>query len=373
MAVSLADFPSPYIPPKLPISNIVNALSTDKELLKECFVAGKALSEFIGYLHNLPNPQILITALTVQEAVESSRIEGTIATIEDVLKNEPQSDIIKNDIKEISNYVQAIRYAFEEFREKKVKISKNMICALHQVLLSDNVRGANKTPGAFKIEQNFVPNHKIGNFTPLPPILTEEYIENLVEYMNIADEISHLIAIAIIHAQFEMIHPFKDGNGRIGRLLIPLYLFIKGEIPYPVFYISRYLSQNDDLYKECLFFLSAKDNTSEHVNAWRNWLSFFFQGIIIESKRHINSAEKIITLYKEMIETVKKTDEISIINILFNELNVTPNGIIEQTNLPKTTVYKTLNALTKQGYLIKVGSPRKSQFIFKKIVDYLDN
>lgn len=372
MKISASDFPSPHIPDKLPIDTIIQKLTSEKDFLRTCLNAGQALSEFIGYLHNLPNPDILITALTIQEAVESSRIEGTMATIEDVLHNEPTTENIKNDIKEISNYIAAIHYAFHEMRNKDIRISKYMICSLHQLLLSENVRGANKTPGAFKTEQNYIPNHKAGNFTPLPAYLTDEYIENLVNYINDADEVSDLIAIAIIHAQFEMIHPFKDGNGRIGRLIIPLYLFIKGRIPYPVFYISRFFSENDDEYKESLLGISKYHNTKLDIQGWKTWFLFFFKGIIIESKRHIESAEKIIKLYKDMIEEVNKTDEIAIIDAIFNKLRVTPSQIIDETHLPKTSVYRALSHLTKMGYLTRVGTPRKSQYIFTKLIIALE-
>lgn len=372
MKISASDFPLPHIPDKLPIDTIIQKLTSEKDFLRICLNADQALSEFIGYLHNLPNPNILITALTIQEAVESSKIEGTMATIEDVLHNEPASEDIKNDIKEISNYITAIHYAFYEMRDKNIKISKYMICSLHQLLLSENVRGANKTPGAFKTEQNYIPNHKAGNFTPLPPYLTDEYIENLVTYINNADEISTLIAIAVIHAQFEMIHPFKDGNGRIGRLLIPLYLFIKGRIPYPVFYISRFFLENDDEYKESLLGISKCHNVNKDIDGWRNWLVFFFKGIIVESKRHIESAERIIKLYKDMIEEVNKTDEIAIIDAIFNKLRVTPSQIIDETHLPKTSVYRALAHLTDMGYLTRVGSPRKSLYIFTKLIIALD-
>lgn len=369
----IRDFPTPHIPPKLPITNVIDQLIPSKTFLKNAINGGSSLSRFIGYLQNIPNPTILISALTVQEAVLSSKIEGTIATIEDVINNTPSTDIIKNDIKEIENYIIAIQYAFAEFKEKDISITKNMICALHKVLLSDNVRGASKAPGQFKTEQNYIANKVLGNFTPLPPYLTEEYIENLVDYINSANEITHLIAIAIIHAQFEMIHPFKDGNGRVGRLLIPLYLFIKGSIPYPVFYISRYFAANDNKYKECLHNISQADiNSPDYYQAWEDWISFFLAGVEEESSLHIQSAKNIISLYKEMIEHVKKTEHIQIIDFIFDKLRATPSDIIRHTQLGKTAVYSTLNLLTDLGYLSKIGSPRKSIFIFTKLVDILE-
>ena len=253
-----------------------------------------------------------------------------------------------------------------------MKINRTLICGLHQILLSDNVRGAGKTLGTFKTEQNYIPNHILGNFTPLPPVLTHEYMDNLIDYINSSSEISQLIAVAIIHAQFEMIHPFKDGNGRIGRLLIPLFLYLKREIPFPVFYISRFLSENDDTYKSCLFNISKKQNSDQFISAWKAWLTFFFEGIITESARHIASAEKIIALHKEMIETVNRTDEIAIIDILFQKLTITPKEVIEATSLNRSAVYRTLNMLSEKDFIIRTGSPRKSQYIFKKILSALN-
>lgn len=369
----IRNFPNPHIPPKLPITNVTNYFLSNKTFIQSAINGDSSLSRFIGYLQNIPNPTILISALTMQEAVLSSKIEGTIATIEDVLNNTPSTDIIKNDIKEIENYITAIQYAFAEFKEKDISITKNMICALHKVLLSDNVRDASKTPGQFKTEQNYIANDTLGNFTPLPPYLTNEYIENLVNYINTADEITNLIAIAIIHAQFEMIHPFKDGNGRVGRLLIPLYLFIKGSIPYPVFYISRYFAANDNKYKECLHNISQADiDSSSYYQAWGEWITFFLYGVEVESKLHIQSAQNIISLYKEMIEHVKKTEHIQIIDFIFNKLRVSPKDIIHYTELNRNAVYDTLNLLTDLGYLSKIGSPRKSIFIFTKLVDVLE-
>lgn len=369
----IRDFPEPYIPLKLPLQDVINHLIKSPQFIKQMLDGNSALAKFIGYLQNIPNPTILISALTMQEAVLSSKIEGTIATIEDVLNNNPATETIKNDIKEIENYISAIQYAFAEFSEKEILFTKNMICALHQILLSDNVRGATKTPGQFKIEQNYIANKTLGNFTPLPPHLTTDYIENLINYINNNEEVTPLIAIAIIHAQFEMIHPFKDGNGRVGRLLIPLYLFLKGSIPFPVFYISRYLFDNDEYYKECLHKVSQYPvNSKEYFQAWNNWITFFLKGVQEESERHIESARAIISLYKEMIEQVRKTEHIQIIDMIFKNLRVTPSEVISSTKLNRNVVYSTLNQLTDLGYLSKQGSPRKSVYIFIKLATTLN-
>lgn len=177
--MKITDFPAAYIPDKLPLDYVGNGLLADKDFVRTIIKKGDKLSEFIGYLQNLPSPHILISALTLQEAVLSSQIEGTIATIDDVVKNEPQSETIKKDIIEITNYCEAIKYGQSELAETDRGISKSLIKNLHILLMKNNVRGANKTPGEFKTEQNYISNSVLGNFTPLPAILTDEYIDNL--------------------------------------------------------------------------------------------------------------------------------------------------------------------------------------------------
>lgn len=367
--MNIADFPKPFIPQKLPIKALQESLMRDADFMTHLVRNGRKLSEFIGYLQNLPNPNILISSLTLQEAVLSSRIEGTIATIEDVVNQTTSSDILKNDIVEIENYCNAIRYGHRELFETNRGLSKNLIKQLHILLLEKNVRGAGKAPGEFKIEQNFIKNTILGNFTPVPPILTDEYIDNLVEYIAHEDEISEILQAAIVHAQFEIIHPFKDGNGRVGRLLIPLYLYWKQVLPYPVFYISRYFAENNDAYKASLAGISKGDTIDAQITGWKSWLYFFFNGIASESKRHIETSKQILNLYKEMIGSVNRTDMIALIDLLFDDLRLQPKDAIGRLNLPSTSIYRELQHLSDKGYLTRSGTERKTLYVFTKLID----
>lgn len=369
--MNINDFPKPHIPPKLPINQIVSSLLSDTDFLRTCFTASSKLSEFIGYLQNLPNPSILVSALTLQESVLSSKIEGTLATISDVVKDEPKTESLKNDIVEIMNYVQAMEYGKDELKDRGFKITKSLICSLHSILLNNNVRGSTKTPGQFKTEQNYIQNELLGNFTPLPAYLTEEYIENLVIYMNQVREVSPLIQAAITHAQFEMIHPFKDGNGRVGRLLIPLFLYSSQYIPSPTFYISRYFSVHDNEYKKCLFDISGASAMLSLVQSWKNWVVFFLHGVETESMNHIETSKRIIRLYDEMKRVLKRTDQYPIIDYLFNNLRIEPKEFIKDSPLPRGSVYSTLRTLTDAGFIIRTGSERKSRYIFQKLVDII--
>lgn len=147
--MNINDFPAPHIPNKLPINEIMDQIRTDPCFLKSVINAEQNLSEYLGYLNNLPNSKILITSMTLQEAVLSSKIEGTIATISDVVQENKTSATIKNDIQEIENYCKAIEYGKDEIKEKGSFITKFLIKNLHVLLLTNNVRGANKAPGYF--------------------------------------------------------------------------------------------------------------------------------------------------------------------------------------------------------------------------------
>ena len=191
----------------------------------------------------------------------------------------------------------------------------------------------------------------------------------LVTYISDSYEISDLVQAAIMHAQFEMIHPFKDGNGRVGRLLIPLLLFHKKVIPHPIFYISRFFAENNDLYKEKLSNISTAKNK---LNAWKDWLMFFFDGVSLESMRHIETSKKIIALHKEMTSAIKKTDMISLIDMLFQNLRIQPTEAIAELKLPGSSVRKELSVLADKGFITKTGSPRKTIYIFTKILEIMN-
>lgn len=367
--MNITDFPAPHIPERLPIQKIINELLKDQDFLKLCFEANSKLSEYIGYLQNLPNPSILVSALTLRESVLSSRIEGTLATIDDVVRDESSSENIKNDIVEIQNYVQAMKFGYETLKECEFQITKHMICTFHSILLTNNVRGSGKTPGQFKTEQNYIRNDFIGNFTPIPPYLTDEYMENLVDYLNNYSEIIPLLQAAIMHVQFEMIHPFKDGNGRVGRLLIPLFLYAKHVIPFPCFYISRYFCALDDNYKKCLANISLAKK--DPISAWKEWMIFFLKGVYLESSFHINNSQKIMALSSQMHNSVNRTDQFEIINYLFDYLRIEPKEFLKNSKMPRSSVYNVLKLLTEKGFLTRVGSERKTKYIFSSLIKVL--
>ena len=175
-----------------------------------------------------------------------------------------------------------------------------------------------------------------------------------------------------MHAQFEMIHPFKDGNGRVGRLLIPMLLFYKKVLPYPIFYISRYFAENNDYYKERLANISKAKTTDGKIIAWKSWIDFFFDGVAQESIRHIDTSKKINAVHKDMTAIVNKTEMISLIDMLFDRLKLQPKEAIDELHLPPTSVRKELQHLADNGYLTRTGSPRKTVYVFTKLIGIVE-
>lgn len=238
----------PYEPRRLPLDCI-----DWPKLVPLIGQANAALVRYDGMLQSVVNPDVLLSPLTTQEAVLSSRIEGAQASMEEVLEYEadPQERIEPSryaDIQEIINYRLAMRVAQEALLTRP--FSLNLLKQLHEILL-DSVRGRDKARGRFRRSQNYIapPGEPMERAIYVPPVWerVESAMDNWEKYLH-ADELDPLVQLAVAKAQFELIHPFLDGSGRLGRMLIPLFLFEKGLLSSPMFYMSAYLEQNRDAY-----------------------------------------------------------------------------------------------------------------------------
>jgi len=249
-------------------------------------------------LQTLPNPAVLLSPITTNEAVLSSRIEGTQATLDDVLEYDAgmdENESKKGDIEEISNYRSAIFFAEKELENRNLTLS--FIKQMHQRLMQ-GVRGQNKDPGNFRVEQNWIGRHgdKIENarFIPPSPMIMHSCLENLEKYINLSEE-EPIIQTLVSHAQFEIIHPFKDGNGRVGRMLIPLVLYKNRLISAPMFYMSEYLEENRSDYYDKLLEITKK-------NDWHSWLVFSINALIMQAEKNFQKVKKIRDLYEGMMK-----------------------------------------------------------------------
>jgi len=282
------------VPQELPLSEVDWV-----DLIPLIGLANRKLAEYNGVLYTLANPDLLLSPLTTQEAVLSSKIEGTQATLGEVLKSEageePEQESRRQDIQEIMNYRRALREAEEELRTRP--FSLNLLLKLHSTLL-DSVRGRNKTRGSFRKEQNWIgsPGSTMEEAEFIPPVpgdTLKEALHNWESYYH-EDRPDALVQLAITHAQFEILHPFLDGNGRLGRILIPLFLFEKEILSRPTFYLSEYLENNREAYVHLLRSL-GKD-----TGAWNAWIRFFLNGLIEQAKNNVQKARQIHSLYEKL-------------------------------------------------------------------------
>jgi Fic family protein len=264
--------------------------------------ATDAIARYDQMLKNMHNSEILLAPLRNQEAVISSRMEGTVSTMDEILKYEADNDNgeennvnVRSEVIETILYQRALKTAQNAMMDG-YSISGSLIKGIHQRLLSFG-RGATKSPGEFKIEQNYLADRGRREilFVPISPEKLQDGLDSLFQYI---DSSTHpiLIKTAMTHIEFEALHPFKDGNGRIGRMLITLMLWESGTISAPHFYVSGYLEDNKDQY------IDTMRRVSENGD-WESWCEFFLEAIEQQAIRNLAIAENIHDLYEEMKQT----------------------------------------------------------------------
>ena len=269
------------------------------QFIEQLLMATDAIARYDQMLKNMYNREILLAPLRNQEAVISSRMEGTVSTMDEILKYEADHDTETENYTNVrSEIIETILYRRTLWTAQKAiedgyPISQSMIKGIHQQLLSFG-RGARKSPGEFKNEQNYLADKLLKKvlFIPISPEKLQEGLEKLFQYINKSTHPA-LIKTGITHIEFEALHPFKDGNGRIGRMLITLMLWSSGIISVPHFYISGYFEDNKDLY------IDTMRKVSEHGN-WEAWCSFFLKAVAQQAIRNLSIAEAIRALYEEM-------------------------------------------------------------------------
>ena len=254
----------------------------------------------------MENPHILIRSYLKREAISSSKIEGTLASLEDLHRHEAIGNIGKNEFEdkrllEVINYVYALEEALEQINKPDQSVDLDVIKKAHARLMKD-VRGQDKNPGEFRIQQNWIAKTQGTKqqvvYTPPPPEKIRELLENLeVFFQTNHSGLSALIQCAIVHYQFEAIHPFLDGNGRIGRLLLSILLSKKGILPEPLLYLSAYFDKHKEEYYSGLLEVSQKSK-------WREWIKFFLRAFAEQADEAIKNIQKLEDLkrkYKKML------------------------------------------------------------------------
>ena len=324
--------------------------------------ANAAVARYEGVLHGIPNAQVLLSPLTSQEAVLSSRIEGTQATLGEVLEFEADQDKPtgekRDDIQEVLNYRRAMRHAVASL--KKLPLSQRVVRGAHQVLMQ-GVRGKNKTPGEYRRTPNWIGPAGCtaagARFVPPGADRLPDLMSGWEKYLH-ANAPDKLVQLAILHAEFEAIHPFLDGNGRIGRLLVPLFLVDKGLLSSPDFYVSAYLEANRQEYYDRLLAVSQDGD-------WTGWAAFFLKALTEQARDNESKAKAILNLYqskkKWIIEKTHSQYAVRALDWFFNRPIFKTSDFVASVGIRKATAERIVRVARDEGLLTQLlpGSGRR--------------
>lgn len=337
--------------------------------------ATDGLARYDQMLKNMHNSEILLAPLRNQEAVISSRMEGTVSTMDEILKYEADHDgdatggsNVRSEVIETILYQRALKAA-QGALDDGYPISQSMVKMLHQRLLSYG-RGAFKSPGEFKVEQNYLAdrNKKKILFVPISPEKLQEGLDVLFNYIGESRDPA-LIKAGLTHIEFEALHPFEDGNGRIGRMLITLMLWQSGAISAPHFYISGYLEDHKNEY------IDAMRQVSE-TGSWNEWCAFFLKAVEQQAIKNLAIAENIGALYEEMKQTLSdllsSKWSVNALDFLFTNPVFRNNKFTTNSGIPHATAARFTRLMLEKGIIqtIEEASGRRpAMYAFEPLMD----
>ncbi len=340
----------------------------DMELLTLLSKADRQLGRLDMYSEYIPNIDLFISMHVLKEATQSSKIEGTKTNIEEALMDKEDISYEKrDDWEEVQNYIDALNSAIKNLEQ--LPFSSRLIRQTHAILLQ-GVRGEHKQPGNFRTSQNWIGGASISDATFIPPVhsTVNDYMSDLEKFAHNADiYCPELLKIALIHYQFETIHPFLDGNGRVGRLMITLYLVEKGILKKPILYLSDFFERNRILYYDNLMRVRLQNDIVQ-------WIKFFLVGVIETAKNSIKTFDGILKLQKEIDAKLQTLGARSgkaqlVMEHLYQHPMIDAAKTKVLTKLSYPSVYKLLEELEKLEILKEVtGGKRGKQYLF---MDYI--
>ncbi len=367
-AVTRGERYSAYIPKNLPP---VPPLEME-DLYPLLDQANTAIGRLDGMSMVLPDPSVFIYMYVRKEAVLSSQIEGTQSSLSDLLLLETNEvpGVPMDDVTEVSCYVSALNYGLE--RLKELPLSLRLIREIHAKLMA-NTRGGHKQPGAFRTSQNWIGGSRPGNarFVPPPPERLMECLDAFEKFLHNEDvKLPILIKVALAHVQFETIHPFLDGNGRLGRLLITFILCMEGVLKEPLLYLSLYFRANRQEYYDHL-------QSVRETGDWESWIKFFLNGVIDTATQATDTAQEIMALFKADRSSIEKSGKstsatLSIHRYLQHHPVANTRKIKEGCNVSLPTVLRSLGTLATLGIVRETtGKERNKIFAYQKYLDIL--
>lgn len=338
------------------------------EMLDLLSQADRELGRLDMYSKYIPNIELFISMHVLKEATHSSKIEGTQTNVDEALLDKEDLPLNKrDDWEEVQNYIKAMEWAINHLKE--LPFSSRLIRGAHKLLLQD-VRGDIKQPGEFRSSQNWIGGASINDAVFIPPVHNSvpELMSDIEKFLHNEElHIPELLKIGLVHYQFETIHPFLDGNGRVGRLLIPLYLVSKGILQRPVLYLSDFFDKNRKLYYENLTVVREKNDLEQ-------WYKFFLVGVIETAKNGINTFDNILQLQKQTDADIQKlgiraVKAKKVIDFLYNRPIITADKLSEIVSISMPSSYKLISDLEKLNILKEMtGGQRGRMYVFDNYI-----
>ena len=346
-------------------------LKYDSSLTLALSRADAALSELSGLGRVLPNPHLLIAPYVRREAVLSSRIEGTRASLSDILLDEAKADAPRDhaaDILEVRNYVSALEHGMAQLRT--LPPSLRLVREIHGKLMQDG-RGEHATPGEFRRSQNWIgpagSTPENAPYVPPPPDEMQEALGHWEKFLHEWEKMPDLIQCALVHEQFEAIHPFLDGNGRVGRLLITLFLIERGRLSQPLLYLSGYIEEHRQDYYDLL------QRVRTHGD-WSSWLRYFLAGVTETARDAVSRAGQLTDLRTEWRERLRgETKALCLLDELFLNPFITVAKAQAALKVSNPTARLAVGQLQKHG-IVKETSGRtwRRVYVAKSVLDIID-
>lgn len=358
-----------YVPPKLPPNPSLDMESLYPKLEK----ATLALAELNNIHKTIPNISLFIYMHVRKEALLSSQIEGTQSSFSDLMlfEHHLKTQVSLEDVEEVSNYVKAVNYGLQRLNEG-FPLSLRLLREIHSALLAGG-RGAKKLPGEFRRSQNWIGGTRPGNalFVPPPVECLDQCLGDFENFLH-DKTLPVLIKAGLAHVQFETIHPFLDGNGRLGRLLIILILCVNGILDEPVLYLSFYLKENRHIYYKLL-------QEVRESGTWEMWLEFFLEGVFVSAKQAISTIEQINMIFEQDLQKIANIGRArfsceQVFEYMKHLPQVTVPILTNALQITAPTARSALNHMVSVGILVEVsGKKRDKLYVYRKYLDILED
>lgn len=355
-----------YVPDPLP-----PPIEWHERLARHLSDADRLIGQLCTIGADLPNPHLLIRPFVRREAVLSSRIEGTQTSLAELFADEAgvETERDRSDLREVENYVRALEYGIK--RLKTLPISLRLICEIHEHLMK-GVRGNMATPGEFRRSQNWIGvagcTLQNATYVPPPPHLLMDCLGALEKFFH-ESTIPPLVAIGLIHSQFEAIHPFLDGNGRVGRLLIILYLVERGILPSPILYLSAFFEATRAEYY-------ARLNAVTDHGDWQGWLEYFLNGVARQAEDALGRIKRMqgtVAQWKQAFTAKSDKNCLTLIDDCMANPFMTVGGVAKKHKIAFPTAQRAVDKLEKAGILKQTSDSKRNRiYCARRILDILD-